>query len=159
MTKRSIEETYSEDSKSEFKYDDSENQLRKKIKLETDLILEKVQEIEQETDVSEHEVHKFLLIFRALVQTINSNEPQEETDGFATDTILQIVNVIVGLLKNNIDSLNLPVVLKRALQKLKSLFTKNSEEGKPGDPEQENAQHTNDTDETSEASREGREEQ
>ena len=46
MTKRSIEETYSKDSKSEFKYDDSENQLRKKIKLETDLILEKVQEIE-----------------------------------------------------------------------------------------------------------------
>ena len=46
MTKRSIEETYSEDSKSEFKYDDSENQLRKKIKLETDLILEKIQEIE-----------------------------------------------------------------------------------------------------------------
>ena len=46
MTKRSIEETYSEDSKSEFKCDDSENQLRKKIKLETDLILEKIQEIE-----------------------------------------------------------------------------------------------------------------
>ena len=32
--------------RSESKYDDSENQLRKKIKLETDLILEKVQEIE-----------------------------------------------------------------------------------------------------------------
>ena len=104
-------------------------------------------------------MRKFLLIFHTLVRTINSNEPQEESDGFVTDTILQVVNVIAGLLKNNIDSLNLPVVLKRALQKLKSLFTKNSEEGKPGDPEQENVQHTNDTDETSEASREGREEQ
>ena len=159
MSRRSIEETYNEDSKSDFSYDDSENELRKKIKLETDLILEKVQEIELETDISEHEVHKFLLIFRALVQTINSNEPQEETDGFVTDTILQIVNVIVGPLKNNIDSLNLPAVLKSALQKLKSLFTKNSDQGKPGDPEQENAQHTNKTEETSEASREGTEEQ
>ena len=104
-------------------------------------------------------MHKFLLIFQTLIQTINSNEPQEETDGFAADTILQIVNVIVGLLKNNIDSLNLPAVLKSALQKLKGLFTKNSEQGKPGDPEQENAQHTNKTEETSEASREGTEEQ
>ena len=104
-------------------------------------------------------MHKFLLIFQTLIQTINSNEPQEETDGFITDTILQIVNVIVVLLKNNIDSLNLPAVLKSALQKLKSLFTKNSEQGKPGDPEQENAQHTNKTEETSEASREGTEEQ
>ena len=33
MSKRSIEETYNEDSNSEFKYDDSENQLRKKRQL------------------------------------------------------------------------------------------------------------------------------
>ena len=104
-------------------------------------------------------MRKFLLIFHTLVRTINSNEPQEESDGFVTDTILQVVNVIVGLLKNNIDSLNLPAVLKSTLQKLKSLFTKNSDQGKPGDPEQENAQHTNKTEETSEASREGTEEQ
>ena len=104
-------------------------------------------------------MHKFLLIFNTLVQTINSNEPQEETDGFVTDTILQIVNVVVGLLRNNIDSINLPALLKSALQKLKSLFTKNSEESKPGDQEQENSQHTNETEETSDASREGRKEQ
>ena len=35
MTKRSIKETINENSNSQFKYDDSENQLRKKIKLET----------------------------------------------------------------------------------------------------------------------------
>ena len=34
MAKRSIEETINEDSNSEFKYGNSENQLRKKIKLE-----------------------------------------------------------------------------------------------------------------------------
>ena len=108
-------------------------------------------------------MHKFLLIiFHTLVQTINSNEPQEETDGFITDTILQIVNVILGLLKNNIDSLNLPAVLKSALQKLKCLIirqTKDSEEGKPGDPGPENAHHRSETEEASKASREGREEQ
>ena len=125
MAKRSIEETYSEDSNSEFKYDNSEDELRTKIKLETDLILDKVQEIEQEIDMNEHEVHKFLLIFHTLVQTINSNEPQEETDGLMTDVILQIVNTIIQLLKNNIDSLNIPAVLKSALKNYKAcLFRK-----------------------------------
>ena len=109
MTKRSTEETYSEDTNSEFKF---RGRTQKKIKLETDLILDKVQEIEQEIDISEHEVHKFLLIFHSLFLTINSNEPQGETDGLMTDVILQIVNTIIQLLKNNIDSLNIPAVLK-----------------------------------------------
>ena len=159
MAKRSIEETYSEDSTSEFKYDNSEDKLRKKIKLE---ILDKVQEIEQEIDISEHEVHKFLLIFETLVQIINSNEPQEETDGLMTDVILQIVNTIIHLYKNNTDSLNIPAVLKSALKKLQTLFiaqTKDSEEGNPGDPGPENGQDTNESQGGSEASREGRKKQ
>ena len=68
--------------------------------------------MEEDIDISEHEVHKFLLIFHTLVETINSDQPQEETDAFVTDTILQIVNILAGLLKNNIDSLNIPAVLK-----------------------------------------------
>ena len=121
MAKRSIEETYSEDSNSEFKYDNSEDKLRKKIKLEFDIILDKVQEI----DISEHEVHKFLLIFHNLFQTINSNEPQEETDRLMADVILQIVNTIIQLLKNNIDSLNIPAVLKSALKNTKLVYSSN----------------------------------
>ena len=155
MAKRSIEETINEDSNSEFKYDDSENQLRKKIKLENQKILDKIKEIEEDIDISEHEVHKFLLIFHTLVETVNSEQPQEETDGFVTDAILQIVNTIAGLLRNNIDSLNIPAVLKSALKKL-SLFipqTKDSEEGRTGKAEPENTQ------ETSEASRGGSKEQ
>ena len=155
MAKRSIEETINEDSNSEFKYDDSENQLRKKIKLENQKILDKIKEIE-DIDISEHEVHKFLLIFHTLVETVNSEQPQEETDGFVTDAILQIVNTIAGLLRNNIDSLNISTVLKSALKKLKSLFIpqiKDLEEGKTGEAEPENAQ------ETSEASRGGSKEQ
>ena len=107
-------------------------------------------------------MHKFLLIFHSLVPTINSNESQGETDGLMTDVILQIVNTIIQLLKNNIDSLNIPAVLKSALKKLQNLFilrTKDSEEGNPGDPEPENDQVTNETKEASEASREGREKQ
>ena len=79
-----------------------------------------------------------------------------------TDTILQIVNVIAGLLKNSIDSLNIPAVLRNALKKLKSLFipqTKDSEEGKTGVAKPENADNTNETQETSEASRGGSKEQ
>ena len=158
MSKRSIEETNIESLNSEFEYDDSENQLRKKIKLENQKILEKIKEINEDIDISEHEVQKFLLIFHTLVETINSQEGQEETNRFVTDTILQIVNIIAGLLKNNIDSLNIPAVLKSALKKL-SLFipqTKDTEEGKTGEPEPENGKNPS---EAQEASGDGTKEQ
>ena len=112
MAKRSIEENLSESSNSEFKYDDSENQLRKHIKLENQKILDKIKEMDKNVDISEHEAHKFLIIFHTLVETVISDVEQEETDGFVTDTILQKVNIIAGLLKNDIDSLNIPTVLK-----------------------------------------------
>ena len=153
MTKRSIEETNIEGLNSEF---------RKKIKLENQKILEKIKEINEDIDISEHEVHKFLLIFHTLVETINSQESREETDGFVTDTILQIVNIIAGLLKNNTDSLNIPAVLKSAIKKLKSLFipqAKDTEEGKTGEPEPENARNPTKSQETSEAGGDGAKEQ
>ena len=103
--------------------------------MENQKILEKIKEINEDIDISEHEVHKFLLIFHTLVETINSQESREETDGFVTDAILQIVNIIAGLLKNSIGSLNIPSVLKNALKKLKSLFipqTKDTGECKTG---------------------------
>ena len=162
MSKRSIEETNNESLNSEFEYDDSENQLRKKIKLENQKILEKIKEINEDTDISEHEVHKFLLIFHTLVETINSEKAQEETDRFVTDAIVQIVNITAGLLKNNIDSLNVPAVLKSALKKLKSLFipqTKDTEEGKTGKAEPKNGVNSNETQETSETVGDGAKEQ
>ena len=162
MPKRSIGEANNKNLNSEFECDDSENQLRKKIKLEHEKILSKIKETNEEIDISEHEVYKFLLIFHTLVETVNSAETLEETDEFITDAILQIVNLIANLLKNNIDSLAIPAVLKSALKKLKSLFvpqTKDKEEGKIVDPEPENAKLSNSTEETSETSREGRKEQ
>ena len=72
MAKRSKEETFNEDSNSEFEYDNSENQLRKKIKLENQKILDKIKEIGEDVDISEHEVQKFILIFHTLV--VNSDQ-------------------------------------------------------------------------------------
>ena len=66
-----------------------------------------------------------------------------------TDAIFQIEIKISELLKKNIDSLNLPIVLKNALKKIKSLFTPQTK----GQEKEQNAK------ETSEASREGRKEQ
>ena len=73
---------------------------------------------------------------------------------------MQIVNLIAGLLKRNIDNLTVPAVLKSALKKLKSLFIpqkKDIEEGKPGKVEPENGKNSDreSTDEETIASTEG----
>ena len=71
------------------------------------------------------------------------------------------MNIIAGLLKNNIDTLNLPTILKSSLKKLKSLFIQNKEkeEAKPREPEPENAENSVQTEETSQASGNGGKEQ
>ena len=58
-----------------------------------------------------------------------------------TDAILQIVIKITELLKNNIDSLNLPPVLKNALKKIKSLIIPQTKDQEV----QENAKETSET--------------
>ena len=50
---------------------------------------------------------------------------------------MAIVNVIAGLLKNNVESLNLPTMLKTAVKKLQSLVVKT--EAKVIEPKTENA--------------------
>ena len=72
-----------------------------------------------------------------------------------------VCNIIAGLLKNNIDSLKLPAILKTALKKLKNLFGGvKSVESKWKEPEvKENAQNSVQAKETNGPSGEGREEQ
>ena len=145
MSKRSIGDANNENLNSEFEYDDLENQLRKKIQLKHEKIISKIKETNEEIDISEHEVYKFLLIFHTLIETVNSVETEEETDGLVADAILQIVNLIAGLLKSNIDNLTVPAVLKSALKKLKSLFIpqkKDIEEGKTGKVEPKNGKNS-----------------
>ena len=152
MSKRSIEETAT--------FDNSNEQLRKKIKLQNQKIIEKVKEINEDIDINEHEVHKFLLIFHSLFEIVTSEQAIEETDGFLNDTILAVVNIIAGRLKNNIESLQLPAILKTAFKKLKNLFTKIKTEEREIKPEViKNAEHSVQTEGTSSASGEGREEQ
>ena len=107
MSKRSIEET-----------------TLKKIKLQNHKINEKVKGINQEIDINEHQVQMFLLKFHSVFEIVTSEQAIEETDAFLNDKILAVVKIIADLLKNNIESLNLPTVLKTSLKKLKSLFTK-----------------------------------
>ena len=152
MSKRSIEETAT--------FDNSNEQLRKKIKLQNQKIIEKVKEINEDIDINEHEVHKFLLIFHSLFEIVTSEQAIEETDGFLNDTILAVVNIIAERLKNNIESLQLPAILKTAFKKLKNLFTKIKTEEREIKPEViKNAEHSVQTEGTSSASGEGREEQ
>ena len=93
MSKRTIEETIA----TEFSFDDSNEQSRKKIKLLNGNIIERIKEIDEEIDINEHEVHKFLLIFHSLFETVTSEETFEETDGILNDTISAVCNIIVGL--------------------------------------------------------------
>ena len=89
---------------------------------------------------------------------MTSEETFEETDGILNDTILVVCNIIAGLLKNNIDSLKLPAILKTVLKKFKNLFVGvKSGESKWREPEiKENSVQAKETNGPSE---EGREEQ
>ena len=88
MPKRSIEENINENLKSNFEYDNSDNILKKEIKLEHIKIISKTKETNEEIDISENEVYKFLLIFHTLIGTVNSVQTEEETDGLVADAIL-----------------------------------------------------------------------
>ena len=117
-----------------------ESQLRKKIKLENELILDKLKEIHEEIDINEQKVKKFLLIFHSLMETGNSKEVLDNTDGVVTDTILKIVPKLSELLKNNIDSLKLPEIFNIALKKINSLFNLQTDQNDeyPGESEKAN---------------------
>ena len=118
-----------------------ESELRKKIKLENEIILDKIKDINEEIDISEHEVENFLLIFHLLMETVNSEE--------SLDSILKIVSKISQLLKNNIDSLKIPEIFKIALKKIKSLFNLQTDQ---------DAEHTGGCEKASETPRDGSEE-
>ena len=126
-----------------------ESELRKKIKLENEIILDKIKDINEEIDINKHDVEKFLLIFHLLMETVNSEESLDNTDGIVSDTIRKIVLKISELLKNNIASLKISVILKIALKKIKSLLNLQTDQ---------NAEHTGQSKKASETSGDGSEE-
>ena len=130
-------------------HSNEESELRKKIKLEYEIILDKIKYIHEEIGISEHEVEKSLLIFHLLMETVNSEESLDNTDCIVSDTILKIVLKVSKLLKNNIDSLKIPEILKIASKKIKSLFNLQADQ---------NGDHTAESKKASETSRDGSEE-
>ena len=105
--------------------------------------------INKEIGISEHKVERFLLIFHLLMETANSEESLDNTDGIVSDTMLKIVSKVSKLLKNNIDSLKIPEILKIALKKIKSFFNLQTDQ---------NAEHTGESNKASETSGDGSEE-
>ena len=128
-----------------------DSEFRKKIKLENELIWDKIKNVNKEINVNQHEVEKFLLIFHTLVENINSEESLDNTDG-VSDVMLTIVLKITELLKKNIDSLKIPEILKVSLKKIKELFNLKTEKNT------NNAKSTDETEEASKISGNGSEE-
>ena len=77
MTKRILEDLKGEHYQIDFKHDEDESQLRKKFKLGNNIITDKIKEHDEDIDISEHEVQKFLLKFHTLMETVNSEENLE----------------------------------------------------------------------------------
>ena len=120
-----------------------DREIRKKIKLENELIWDKIKDVNEKLNVNEHEVEKFLLIFHILMENVNSEESLDSTDG-VSDVVLTIVLKITEILKKNIDSLKIPEILKVSLKKIKELFNLKTEK---------NTNNAKSTDETEEASK------
>ena len=97
--------------------------LEKKINTEHDYILSRSKKINESIDLTEHEVNKSSIIFHTLLETVDlDSENIEEADGIVTDIILKIVLKISELIRQNVDSLPLPKILKDALKVIKELF-------------------------------------
>ena len=114
--------------------------LRKRIKSEHDFIISKSKQINKNIDLTEHEVYKFLIILHTLIESADfTDEITEETDGVVTDIIIKIVLKIAELIKQNIDTLPLPNILKQALKTIKEIFNgkKQTEESGRGSVEEE----------------------
>ena len=120
-----------------------DSEFRKKIKLENELIWDKIKNVNEEFNVNQHEVEQFLLIFHILMENVNSEESLDSTGG-VSDVILTIILKITELLKKNIDSLKIPEILKVSLKKIKELFNLKTEQ---------NINSAKSTDETKEASK------
>lgn len=118
MSKRSFEIV----TRAEFSDGGTNEKLRKKIKILNDNIAKKINEMNEEIDIENHEVSRFLLMFGQLSETMTSEETFEETDGVVTDTITVICNLLTDLLKNNIDNLSIPKPIKTTLKVLKKVF-------------------------------------
>ena len=113
------------------------------------MILDKIKDIDEDININQHKVEKFLLTFHSLMQAVNSEEGLEKPDGAVSDAILQIVLKISELLKKDIDSPKLPEFLKLPLKKIKTSFNIQTEQ---------NAEQADETEKANETTEDGGEE-
>ena len=143
--------------------EDYNKNLNKKVKILNDKIANEILDLEENVEVDNHEVSKFLLIFAQLTKTMTSerdSEQDDETDGIVSDTVSIICNLITDLLKNNIDQLSIPAPVKTSLKILKRIFKLIKEKQLKNDAEfSHRTTSTEEREETDETSWEGGEEQ
>ena len=143
--------------------EDYNKNLNKKLKLLNDKIAKDIIDLEENVEVDNHEVSKFLLIFAQLTKTMTSEEDSsqnDETDGIVSDTVSIICNLITDLLKNNIDQLSIPAPVKTSLKILKRIFKLIKEKQLKNNAEFSHREtSTEEREETDETSWEGGEEQ
>ena len=143
--------------------EDYNKNLNKKVKILNDKIANEILDLEENVEVDNHEVSKFLLIFAQLTKTMTSekdSEQDDETDGIVSDTVSIICNLITDLLKNNTDQLSIPAPVKTSLKILKRIFKLIKEKQLKNDAEfSHRTTSTEEREETDETSWEGGEEQ
>ena len=103
------------------------NQFRsftKKLKVEQKLISGIIEERYPHLDITDHEIHKFIVIFNTILETSFDQENLEEIDSEdgITDTILLVNKAVFNLIKGNIEDLDLLTKIKSGLKKLKNLL-------------------------------------
>ena len=135
--------------------------LKKRIKVLNEQITDKILELDENLEVDNHEVSKFLLIFAQLAKTMTSeksSEETDETDGIVSDTVSIICNLITDLLKN-VDQLSIPKPVKTSLKILKRIFKLIKDKQLENNAEYSHRTTSTEEAETDETSWEGGEEQ
>ena len=88
----------------------------KRLKVDFDDINAIIKEKHPDIDITNHKIFKFLTIFEALLYSKDIENTDSE-DG-VQDIIILVVTTLLKLLKENINKLDLPTKIKKALNKL-----------------------------------------
>lgn len=105
-----------------------ETGLSKGTKLEQKQISVTISNKHPEIDIDDHEIQKFLLVFNLLIEAETKKDSlNQDTEDGIPDILLTTAAQLLQLLYNNIDSLKLPDIKKKALKKIKAFITKNKD--------------------------------
>ena len=119
------------DNSEEEEEEEEEADLPKQIKLEHKLISVTISNKHLEIDINDHEIQKFLLIFNLLIEAeLDKISNGKNAEDRIPDILITIAAKLLQVLRNNIDSLKLPDIIKSVSKKLKSFIVKDKKDGK-----------------------------